>query len=80
MLGKILASKVITGIAYSLIGSEVVKKNLTVENARKLVSAVSRTAMATGRTARRKAGNLKRAVDQRKEEISRAEEDEDSLI
>ena len=80
MIGKILIGKVITGIAYSLLGSEVVKNNLTVENARKVASVLGRAAIATGRGVRREASNLRTAVTQRKEELKRAKSDEDSLI
>jgi hypothetical protein len=69
MVGKILAGKVITGIAYSLIGSETARKALTVENIHKVASAVGRTAAATCLSIKGVASKAKVAVQQRKEEL-----------
>ena len=66
---KILASKAITSIAYAVIGSEVVRENLTVDNARKVAAATGKAAKVTGRAIHIKAAKLKEAVAKRKAEI-----------
>ena len=73
MIGTILTKKLVTTIAYTLIGSEVVKKNLTIDNAKKVMSTTRKAAAATSRTMRGKAAELKNAVNQRKLEILTAE-------
>ena len=70
-----IGSKVITAIAYAVIGSEVVKDNLTIENARKVGNAISRAATTTGKVARSRASSLKSAVSRRKDEILSAKSD-----
>jgi len=80
MIVKILASKVITGIAYSLLGSEVAKNALTVENARKVASAVGKATATTGHAIKGAASSAKKAVQKRKEELKRAKSDRDSII
>lgn len=80
MIGKILIGKVITGIAYSLIGSETARKALTVENARKIASAVGKTAATTCLSIKGSISKAKVAVRHRKEELKRAKSDRDSLI
>lgn len=80
MIGKILSSKVVTGIAYSLIGARVVRDNLTVDNARKVMSATRKAAATTGHTIRGKAAELKDAVNQRKSEILSAESGADTEV
>ena len=73
MIRTILTKKVITSVAYALIGSETVKAAMTKDNARKVMSATRKAAAATSRTVRGKASNLKEAVNQRKLEILTAE-------
>jgi len=64
-----LSSKIITSIAYTIIGSEVVKDNLTVDNARKVGAAIGKAATATGKVVSSKASNLRNAVSERKAAI-----------
>lgn len=90
MIGALLTKKVISTIAYTIVGSEVVRKNLTVENAKKVASTSKRIAARAGHTIKTKAGSLKNAVNDRRKEILAAKDelvtkddddnDEDSLI
>jgi hypothetical protein len=96
MIGTILTKKLVTSLAYTIIGSEVVRKNLTAENARRVASAGKSMAIRAGSTIKNKAGSLKNAVSERKKEILAAkdelttkgevlvikddDDDEDSLI
>ena len=69
MIGKILAGKLVTSIAYTLMGAEVVKSNVTMENARKLAGGIGKVATTTGRAVHRGASSLAGAVSRRKAEI-----------
>lgn len=93
MIGTILTKKLVTSLAYTIIGSEVVRKNLTVDNARRVATAIGKAATTAGSTIKTKAGSLKEAVNDRKKEILAAKDelttkdelatrdsDEDSLI
>jgi len=77
---KNLMSKVVTGIAYGVIGSEVVRDNLTADNARKVANMIGRGATTTGRGVKSAAGRLQSAVRERKKEILAAKDDEESEI
>ena len=77
---KNLMSKVVTGIAYGVIGSEVVRDNLTVDNARKVANMIGRGAATTGRNVKRAAEMLQSAVRDRKQEILAAKRDDESEI
>lgn len=80
MIDKILAKKIISAIAYTIVGSEVVKGSLTMENARRVASVSKRIAVRAGTSIKSKANGLKQAVKDRKDEIKMAKSDEDSLI
>ena len=73
-----LTSKLITGIAYTIIGSEVVKANLTVDNARRVAGAITGAATTTGKVVGRKANSLRCAVSKRKAELQAKSEDNPS--
>ena len=66
---KIITNKTITALAYAVIGSEIVRNNLTVKNARKVATVTGKVAATTGRAVRGKANQLRDAVLRRKSEI-----------
>ena len=68
MIGRI-SSKIISSIAYTVIGSEVVKSAMTRENASKVATLTGKVVTTTYQTVRSKANSLKVAVSQRKVEI-----------
>ena len=68
MIGRI-SSKIISSIAYTVIGSEVVKSAMTRENVSKVAALTGKVVTTTARTVRSKANSLKVAVSQRKVEI-----------
>ena len=81
MLSNMLMKKMITGIAYTLIGSDIVRDSLNKENARKVLAASRRAAASAGRTLTGKGRTLRAAVKARKQELLTREDDgDDSLI
>ena len=79
MIVRILTSKIVTSIAYTIIGSEVVKSTITIGNARKVAGALGSAAHTTGKVIGRRASDLKRAVNQRRAELVAAKLDEDDI-
>jgi len=80
IMSKLLSKKVITTLAYTLLGSELVKEQITPENARRAAMAIGKAATTAGRVMKSKSKELSTAVKARKDELKQARTDDDSII